>query len=382
MAVELTLPQARRLAVMGQLLAAPRPGSIVEVVRRLGGLQIDPTAVVARSEQLVLWSRLGTYDVARLGRALRERDLFEYWAHIVPASDYAVHRETMRRYPRGRAARAAYIRDWLAANDAFRRYVLRELRRRGRLRSRDLEDRAAVPWRTGGWNDGKSLGRMLDILWFGGRIGIAGRDGSERIWDLAERVLPTGERRLRAPEVARRILDVQLRRRGVARIDQFGFAFDGRPPGWEPALRRLVREGRAVPARVRGLVGDWYAHAELLERRFRPRTTLLSPFDKLISSRARTEELFGFRFRLEIYVPKEKREYGYFVLPILHGDRLVGRIDPFFDRKAGVLRVNSVHAEADAPADAWPAARRAIDELAAWLGAEETALPPLPRPWR
>ena len=128
-----------------------------------------------------------------------------------------------------------------------------------------------------------------------------------------------------------------------------------------------------MPAEVEGLPGRWFAHAEVLEWRFRPRTTLLSPFDKLISNRERTEELFGFRFRLEIYVPKEKREHGYFVLPILHGERLVGRIDPFFDRKAGVLRVNAVHWEAGAPTDV--PLEETVTELAAWLGAEEVAWP-------
>jgi uncharacterized protein YcaQ len=155
----------------------------------MGGLQIDPTNAVARAEQLVLWSRLGPYDLAELER-LRwdDRQLFEYRAYIVPTSEFAVHRESMRRYPRGDYARGRYIREWVKANAGFRRYILRELRRRGPLPSRGLEDRAEVPWRTGGWNDGKNLGRMLDILWFSGAIAVVGRDGNERLWDLAERV--------------------------------------------------------------------------------------------------------------------------------------------------------------------------------------------------
>jgi uncharacterized protein YcaQ len=373
MTIELTRPQARRLAIMGQLLASPRPRSVLDAVEALGGLQIDPTNAVARAEQLVLWSRLGPYDVRELERLLAERALFEYWAFIVPASDFQIHRETMRRYPRGELARARYIREWLDQNAAFRRYVLRELRRRGPLRSRELEDRALVPWRTGGWNDGKSLGRMLDILWFEGRIAIAGRDGNERIWDVSERVLPVDEPPLAPRELARRVLDAQLRRRGVARIGEFGFVFDGRPPRWEQAFRDLVRSGRALPARVDGLAGEWFAHAEVLEQRFRPRTTLLCPFDKLIANRDRTEELFAFRYRLEIYVPQAKREHGYYVLPILHGDRLVGRIDPLFDRKAGVLRVNNVHWELDAPGDV--PLERAVQSLADWVGATEIAWP-------
>jgi uncharacterized protein len=387
--LELTLRDARRLSVMGQLLSAPRPASIEDVVRDLWMVQIDPTAAVARTEHLVLWSRLGSrFKVADLERLLWvDRRLFEYWVHIVPTSDYAVHRESMRRFPqgpRGVFARPTYIREWLDANAEFRRYVLRELRRRGPLRSRDLEDRAAVPWRTGGWNDARPrhTAMLLDILWDRGEVMIVGRDGQQRLWDLAERRLPVGVPRLTQREVARTILQRQLRAHGVATAQKFGFAFDGRPPGWERALRELVREGVAVPSTIEGIRGDWYAHAELLDRPFRPRTVLLSPFDDLVSDRELTEQLFGFRFRLEIYVPKAKREFGYFVLPVLHGDRLVGRIDPKFDRRTGVLHVNAVHAESDAPSSAGPAVARTIGELGRWLGAKDVAIGAVPQQWR
>ena len=179
--------------------------------------------------------------------------------------------------------------------------------------------------------------------------------------------------RLPQREAARQIFERQLGWRGIARLDQIGSAWDGRPPGWEKAWRSLLREGVAVPVDVEGLSGEWFAHRDALGAKFRPRTTLLSPFDKLISNRGRTEELFGFRFRLEIYVPPSKREYGYFVLPILHGEQLIGRIDPFFDRRAGVLRVHAVYAEPGAPGDAGPAVAGAIGGLARWLGAGEIA---------
>jgi uncharacterized protein YcaQ len=371
----LTLTRARRLAVTGQLLDAPRPRSILDVVDRLGSLQMDPTSAVARSERLVLWSRLGNYDLAELERLRWEtRELFDYWAHIVPASDYAIHRETMRRYPRGAYARSNYIHEWLAANAGFRRYVLRELRKRGPLPSRELEDRAELPWKTGGWNDGKSLGIMLETLWDGGKIGIAHRDGNQRLWDLAERVFPTDQPKLAAGEIARRVLDKQLRWLGVARPTEFGRVFDGWVPGRERALKALIRARRFVPVEIEGLSGEWLAHSELLERDpGEPRSTLLSPFDKLVYYRDRTEELFGFRFRLEIYVPKAKREYGYFVLPFLHGHELVGRIDPLFDRKTRVLTVNAVHWEPGAPASAKPALKEALRELADWLGAGDVS---------
>jgi uncharacterized protein YcaQ len=140
----------------------------------------------------------------------------------------------------------------------------------------------------------------------------------------------------------------------------------------------------AIPARVGDLKkGSWYVHADLLDRSFRPRTTLLSPFDDLVSDRDHTEQLFDFRFRLEIYVPKAKREFGYFVLPILRGDRLIGRIDPTFDRASGVLHVNAVYAEEGAPADAAPAVRRSIEELGDWLGARDIGFTrTVPAAWR
>ena len=383
MTTKLSLAEARRLAVRGAGLAAPQPRSILEVVDRLGRLQMDPTNAVARSERLVLWSRLGNYGVQELDRLLwPEGRLFEYRAHIVPTADYGIHRETMRRYPWGESARAKYIREWLQANATFRRYLLRAFRRRGPLRSRDLEDRATQPWKTGGWNDGKSLGRMLEILALRGETAVSARDGNERLWDIAERRYPVDEARLPAREIARRLLDRQLLWCGFARADRFGFAFDGAPPGRDAALQELIREERAVPVTVDGLAGEWLAHAELLGQEFRPRTTLLSPFDPLIADRAFAEEVFGFRFRLEIYVPKEKREYGYFVLPILHGDRLIGRIDPFYDHKAGVLRVHAVYAEPDAPGEAGPAVGAAIGDLAGWLGARNVTFGRVPARWK
>src|SRR5206468_5457759 len=137
----------------------------------------------------------------------------------------------------------------------------------------------------------------------------AGRDGTERMWDLAERRYPVDAPELAPAEVARRLLERQLRARGIARVGGFGFAFDGRPPGWREALQELVAAEVAVPARIDGIRGDWFVHRDAFGGRFRPRSTLLSPFDPLISDRTRTENLFGFRFAVEIYVPKDQRRY-------------------------------------------------------------------------
>jgi len=376
--------KARHLAVMGQLLDAPRPASIEDVVRRLGEVQMDPTSAVARTEQLVLFSRLGRrFRVAELERLLwRDRTLFEYWAHIVPTADLPIHRISMRRYVSGDGKRREYVRAWLVANDGFVRYVMRELRRRGPLRARDLENRAAEGWHTGGWNDeGQNVPMLLDILWLQGRVMIVGRDGQQRIWDLASRSLP-GVPARPASHIASELVDRQLRARGLERLDRIGSLFDGPVPMRDWAIRGHLREGLIVPIEVEGLQGRWVAHRDLLDATFRSRTTLLSPFDDLISDRERTQRLFDFRFRLEIYMPKAKREFGFFVLPILRADRLVGRIDPTFDRKAGVLRVNAVYAEPDAkPADG-EAARRAIEELAGWLEATDVAWPAFPSVWR
>jgi uncharacterized protein len=388
-ALSLTKERARRLCVVGQLLSAPRPKGIQEVVRGLGKIQLDPTSAVARTEHLVLFSRLGhKFKIAELeGMLWQERSLFEYAVEIVPIEDLAIHRETMRRYPSRSPAQPAHRKraaEWLDANRPFRRYVLGELRRRGPLRARELENRVGQHWRSGGWTDNPSrhVGLMLDVLWMKGEVMIVGRDGQQRIWDLASRSLPVVPR-LPQREVARGLVEGQLHARGVAGVKQFGWAFDGRAPGWERALKDLVREGTAVPVNVEGTAGEWFAHADVLERKFSPRTVLLSPFDDLISDRAHTHALFDFFFRIEIYVPKSKRQYGYFVLPILHGDRLIGRIAPHFDRKTRVLRVNGVFAEPGASASQGPAVRGAIDELGAWLGATDIAVgPKVPAAWR
>jgi uncharacterized protein YcaQ len=380
----LTLTEARRLAILGTMLAGPRPASLLEVVDRLGRVQVDPTAVVARAERLTLFSRFGAYDVDTLRSMLEDepRQLFEYNAFLLPVADLPLHRPAMLRSPRTEYSRGRYQREWLADNAAFRAYILDELRARGPLRSRELDDRAVVPWRTGGWNDGKNLGQMLEILWRGGEIAISRREGTQRLWDLAERVLPDVEP-LPDEVVAIETMDRQLRARGFAAPD-FGTAIDYWLPAREIGLASLLADGVAVAVAIDGLPGEWLVHAELLaelDEAWEPRTVLIGPFDPLISDRDRAEALFGFRFRFEAYVPPAKRQYGFYVLPILHGDRLIGRIDPVLDRKRRILTVNAVFVEPKAPANAWPAVNRAIEELAAWVGADDVELPSLPEPW-
>jgi uncharacterized protein YcaQ len=395
----------RRLFLTRQRLAGPRAPAdatgIMAVAADLGSVQLDPIGVVAPSHRLVLWSRLGGYRLEDLERLLwRERRLFEYWTHaasIVPTGDYQIHHLLMRRYPSDRYAQSRRVRAWLADNQALRRSILRRLRDDGPLPGRALEDRSAVGWRSGGWTTGRNVERMLDVLWTQGRIMVAGRAGQQRLWDLAGRWLPdwTPTGRLTERETVRRSAQRSLRALGVATAREVDRHFtQGRYPGLAGVLAGLERAGRVERVRVTcdgaEWPGPWYVHAEdlpLLERlqggEWRPRTTLLSPFDNLIIGRERTERLFGFRFRMETYVPKQARQYGYYVLPVLHGDRLVGRVDPAMDRRTGRLLVHAVHAEPDAPAAAGPALAAALHELARFLGADRVELREPPPPvWR
>jgi len=349
-------------------------------------LQMDPTSAVARTEHLVLYSRLGPrYRPAALDRALwQDRTLFEYRAFILPVSDLGIHRATMRAYPPpSNFARHDWVRRFLRENAAFRRHILGRLREEGPLRTRDIENRTKLEWRTGGWNDGDgSVSMMLEMLWARGEVMIVGREGQQRLWDLAERRLPDVAP-IPAAALARQVVKRQLAAAGIARASMIGYLFDGlKPAGCDRALAALVREGSAVPVTIEGVRGEWVADAAALEQPFRGRTVSLSPFDRLIHDRVRTQALFGFEYRLEIYVPRAKRRWGYFVLPVLRGDRLVGRFDPRFDKETRVLHVASVHAEEDARTGDAEAVRRSIDELARWLGAEDVRVGNTPARWR
>jgi uncharacterized protein YcaQ len=383
----LSLQDARRLTILSNQLAGPRPASLLDAVERLTRVQVDPTAVADRAERLTLFSRVGAFDRDGLRAMLEEapRQLFEYHAHLIPVADMPMHRPAMLRYPRLDHARGSYVAEWLRDNAGFRSHVLDEIRRRGPLRSRDIDDRAEVPWQTGGWNDGKNVGRMLEILWFGGQIAISRREGTQRIWDLFERVFPDADEAYPDPIAASELLNRQLRASGFERSGWgHGLESAALPFRWE-AEEGLKADGVAVPVEIDGLAGEWLAHADALADldagAWQPRTVVLGPFDPLVANRDRALELFDFRLKLEIYIPVERREFGYYVLPILHGDRFVGRFDPVMDRRAGVLRIKALHAEPDAPREAWPAVEAAISELADWLGAAEVLYPDLPAVW-
>jgi uncharacterized protein len=295
--------EARRIAVRAQLLDGSAR-NLLDTVRHLGFLQLDPIATVATAQHLVLWSRLGAFDTSELDRLLwTERKLFEWAASIWPIEDLPLVRSLMRRESGRRYARQRWAAEWLRENAGFRRYVLRELERRGPLLSRELDDRAAGESGTHRWYGSRRVNWMLDLLHARGVLAIVGRRNGQRLWDLAERWYPETET-VSSREADRALVEKRFRALGV----------------------RLER-------------GAWRAHPDAQDGPVPDRVTLLSPFDRLIHDRARAEALFGFRYRLEMYVPPAKREYGYYVLPILVGDRLVGRAEPRFDRRTGTLAV-------------------------------------------
>ena len=298
----MSLAQARRIAVRSQLLDGSAT-NVLDTVRRLGFLQLDPISSVAPPQYLVLWSRLGTYDRDELDLLLWEkRKLVEWRAFLYPIEDLPLLRARMRERPLNKNAQ-----EWLAENRSFRRYVLRELERRGPSLSREIETHTSrKDADRHDWWGSRQMGLMLEILAATGEVAVVGRRGKQRVWDLAERWYPETEK---IP--------------------------------WREA-KALTDERRFRALGVKLDKGTWIAHPDAVDDPVPARTTFLSPFDRLIHDRARTEALWGFYYRLEMYVPKAKREYGYYVLPILRGDRIVGRIEPVWDRKAGELKVNGV----------------------------------------
>src|SRR5579863_7071208 len=262
--LELSLAEARRLAVGSQHLAGPAPGQSLEamrqVLRGIRVLQIDPVNVVARSHLLVLWSRLGGFDRADLDTLLwHERWMFEYWAHaasLVLTEDYPIHQHLMR------ANRETLARKWLAANDDFRRYVLDRLRESGPLPIGAIEDRAVVSWTSTGWTNGRNVDKMLDFLWKQGVIMVAGRDGLRRLWALADFPATVMGEELSEEEAVTRAAEHSLRALGVARARDVERHFTiGRYPGLD-----LERARWATPVRVAGGTEQWWVHREVLGR--------------------------------------------------------------------------------------------------------------------
>ena len=350
----LTKAQARRIAVRAQLLDAPRPTDLLAVVQQLTLLQIDPTAAIAPSADLVAWSRLGSaYRPEHLKRAVeQERTLFEFDALVRPMSDLGL-------YLAGAADRPSYehSRAWLRDNDRFRRDILDLLASSGPLTSREVPDTCVVPWASTGWTNNRNVTQMLEFLVMRGEVAIAGRVGRERLWDLAERVYPADVDVPSVEEAERRKNERRLASLGIAR--QAARVMPGGP----------AHVGEAgEPAVVEGVKGEWRVDPTYLGDGFQGRTALLSPFDRLVHDRVRALELFDFEYTLEMYKPAAKRRWGYFALPILHEDRLVGKVDAAADRKASVLRVNAIHEDVRFTRTMTKAVQTELQDLASWLG--------------
>ncbi|MFC7724325.1 DNA glycosylase AlkZ-like family protein [Nocardioides sp. GCM10028917] len=359
--LELSPRQARRIAVRAQLLAASRPADVREVVRHLGFLQVDLTRVVAQHADLALWTRLGSaYEPEDLEDLVGDGALVELRAMLLPSEDVALHRADMDAWP-GEPPLKEWqedVADWVAANDGCRRNILALLRAEGPTAARDLPDTCDVPWRSTGWTNDKNVMKLLECMEARGEVAVASREGRERRWDLAERVHP-GDPAVPAEEAHRTLAARRLRALGIAR-----------PRALEAWDERYDVRGTGVAARVDGVGGVWRVDPDRVADLddFAGRTAILSPLDRLVFDRKRMEDLFAFDYQLEMYKPAAKRQWGYWAMPVLDQDELVGKVDATADRDAGVLIVDAVHEDGD-----WSAARRRrvhaeLDALGEWLG--------------
>ena len=358
--LRLTREQARRIAVGAQRLDAERPTDLLALVEHLMFLQLDPTAAVAPSADLIAWTRLGnSYRPEQLTRALDDRALFEITSQDEPKSPPVAMVRPMADLPLFLARMAGppkyqETRQWLTDNESFRSDVLARLRIAGPLLSKEIADTCARPWQSTGWTGNRNVTTMLEVLLARGQVAIAGRKGRQRLWDLAERVYPTGMTPVPEDGAARELDRRRLRALGIARAATTG--------------------GAGVAAEVEGSALAWRVDPEALDRPFAGRVALLSPFDRLIHDRIRSQELFDYEYILEMYKPAAARRWGYFPLPVLHHDRLVGKLDALADRKRGVFEVVALHADVRLTKPMVKAINAEIAALAGWLDLEPVGI--------
>jgi uncharacterized protein YcaQ len=359
---QLSRADARRLAVRAQLLDRHRPGDLIETVQHLTMVQNDQTAAVAPSADLVAWCRLGSsYSPIDLATALDDQRLLELHMLIRPAEDLALYRAEMAAWPGPGALREWQedVRDWFEANGACRKDILDLLRTDGPLPSRDLPDTCVLPWRSSGWTNNQNVVKMLDFMVARGEVAVAAREGKERLFDLAERVYPDD------PVVP---YDEAMRIRNERRLHALGIA--RRKSTRMPGEQNDVGDA-GEPAVVDGVKGEWRVDPAYLDGQpFEGRAAIVSPLDRLVYDRSRLTELFEYDYQLEMYKPAAKRRWGYWAMPILYGDRLVGKLDATSERDAGVLRVDAVHQDVAFTKTMAAAVWREIDALASWLGLE------------
>ena len=406
-AISMSLESARRLAVTKQRLAGKLPTgppgeTIVSVIRDLGYVQWDPVNVVAPSHLISLWSRIGNFRMSDLDRLLwDDKKLFEHWSHaasIVLTEDYPLFHSLMKRYPEslskswgGWKARA---RKWLAENQGLRKKILNELGK-GPLRLSEFEDHARGKRSADGWTSGSAVSTALFHMQMSGDVMIVGHEGRQNIWGLSETFLPSWVQRkeLSEPEVEQEGTQRTIRALGTASPSEINrYLLRGRYLNLKKALEHLLSESTIHRVHVAGLGGERYVHDRdvgLLESlnsdAWKPRMSLLAPFDNLLGVREWTARLFGFDYVHEIFLPKNKRKFGTNVLPILWGDRFIGRVDPQMDRKNEKLLINSVHAEPGAPTgkEVSSTIGERIDDLAEFLGVKEVVYTArVPKAWR
>jgi uncharacterized protein YcaQ len=328
-----------------------KKADVLAAIRRMGVLQIDTISVMARSPYLVLWTRIGDYDPRWLDALLAERRLFEYWAHeacFLPIEDYPLYRYRMLDHS---WAGWRYAHTWMDAHRDDAGRLLQRVRDGGEVRSTDFERRDE----RGTWWDWKPEKRMLESLFTAGELMIARREGFQRIYDLRERILPTWDdsQLPSADEVRRTLVLKAVRAMGISRAKWVADYFRMDKTSTKLLPERLADEGALMRVAVEGWKEPAYVHPDHADTarsaaagRARPvLTTLLSPFDPLVWDRGRASELFGFEYRIEVYTPAAKRVYGYYVLPILHRGKLIGRIDPKAHRREGVFEVKALYLE-------------------------------------
>ena len=404
--ITLTDIEARRLAIAAQGLAGPRAeassAGVLSLMRQLNCVQIDPIRAVERTQLLVLWSRMGSFEPSLLDDLQEERLIIEAWAHcasFVLTEDYPLFRLWIGRAFSGSGVGPERVRAWMEENAELEAHIIERLRADGPLQAKGFADLAVIPWESAGWTSGSTVTRMLDFLDRRGVVMSVGRRGNQKQWHLREAWLPEwADQELPAEaEVVRLACQRSLKALGVANQKQINNHFMRRMyPNLGERLAELAKEEVVLPAQIVGedgrWAGEWYIHREslpLLESMraggWAPRTVFLSPFDNLICDRERTEQFFSFHYRIEIYVPKAKRQYGYYVMPLLQGDRISGRMDSKIDRKTGIYQILALHPEEDAriEAESGAAVAESLLELAQFIGAKGVELGDrIPADWR
>ena len=377
----ISAPEARRIALAAQqFVPAPAPPTTVrgvsELVRRLGAIQIDSVNVLVRSHYLPIFSRRGAYSTSLLERAAygeSDRPLFEYWGHeasFLPIELYPLLRWRMEQARRGEGTWGR-LKRYANEHKALVAAVLEQIRERGALAAGELANGGRSTGSWWGWSQGKEI---LEWLFWTGEVTTARRRNFERLYDLTERVLPA-VRNVPVPptdEAQRALMAIAVRAMGIGTLRDLRDYFRLPTAAAASRLQELVEQGIVQPVSVEGWKQQAYMHADARAPRSIDVSALLSPFDSLIWERQRTERLFGFHFRLEIYTPLHKRQHGYYVLPFLLGDRLVGRVDLKSDRARSRLQVRggSVEAGIGVGRVVQPLAAQ-LDSLAAWLGLED-----------